>query len=122
VVSYNTSPVAEVVFASTPLTESPTGSIIAPGTCFRQIEFVGILKGTQQRKLAEQFVDFMLSVPFQEDMPLQMFVYPANQQAKLPEPYQKFAQLPEKPATLDPALIAKNRDAWIQSWTEAVLR
>jgi thiamine transport system substrate-binding protein len=122
VVSYNTSPVAEVVFSKTPLTESPVGSITAPDTCFRQIEFVGILKGTKQRALAEKFVDFMLSVPFQEDMPLQMFVYPANQQAKLPDSYQKFAQLPEKPATLDPALIAKNRDAWIKAWTETVLR
>jgi thiamine transport system substrate-binding protein len=122
VVSYNTSPVAEVVFAKTPPAEAPTGSIIAPDTCFRQVEFVGILKGTKQRAAAEKFIDFMLSQPFQEDMPLQMFVYPANQNAKLPEPFQKFAQLPEKPATLDPALIAKNRDAWIQAWTDAVLR
>jgi thiamine transport system substrate-binding protein len=122
VVSYNSSPVAEVVFSKTPLTESPTGSIIAPDTCFRQIEFVGILKGTKQRAMAEKFIDFMLSLPFQEDMPLQMFVYPANQKAKLPDQYQKFAKLPEKPATLDPAVIAKNRDAWIQAWTEAVLK
>ena len=122
VVSYNSSPVAEVVFAQTPPAEAPTGSITAPGTCFRQVEFVGILKGSGQRAAAEKFVDFMLSQPFQEDMPLQMFVYPANQNAKLPEPFQKFSQLPEKPAALDPALIAKNRDAWIQDWTQAVLR
>jgi thiamine transport system substrate-binding protein len=122
VVSYNSSPVAEVVFAQTPPDEPPTGSIVAANTCFRQVEFVGILKGTNQRAAAEKFVDFMLSEPFQEDMPLQMFVYPTNQNAKLPEPFQKFSQAPEKPASLDPELVAKNREAWIQAWTEAVLR
>lgn len=122
VVSYNSSPVAEVVFAKTPPAEAPTGSILGPNTCFRQIEFVGILKGTKQQALAQKFVDFMLSTSFQEDMPLQMFVYPVNQQAKLPEAFQKFSKLPEKPAVLAPDLIAKNRDAWIQAWSDAVLR
>jgi thiamine transport system substrate-binding protein len=76
VVSYATSPAAEVMFASSPLTDAPTASIIGPDTCFRQIEFVGILKGTRQTELARRFVDFMLSVEFQADIPGQMFVYP----------------------------------------------
>src|SRR5512133_2084816 len=92
VVSYGSSPVAEVVFAKNPPADAPTASIGGPNSCFRQIEFVGILKGTQQRAMAEKFVNFMLSQPFQEDVPLQMFVYPANQTAKLPESFQKFAQ------------------------------
>lgn len=122
VVSYNTSPVAEVVFAKNPPSESPVGSIIGADTCFRQIEFVGILKGTKQLALAEKFVDFMLDTTFQEDMPLQMFVYPTNQKAKLPDSYKKFAQLPDKPVTIDPAQIAQNRDKWIQAWTDAVIK
>lgn len=122
VVSYGSSPVAEVVFAETPLDEAPTGSIIGKNTCFRQIEFVGILKGTQQRALAEKFVDFMLGKTFQEDMPLQMFVFPVNQQAVLPEPFQKHAQIVEQPAMLTPDVIADNREAWIQAWDETVLR
>jgi thiamine transport system substrate-binding protein len=122
VVSYNSSPTAEVVFAEQPPADAPTVSIVAPGICCRQVEFVGILKGTKQRPLAEKFVDFMLGTAFQEDMPLQMFVYPANQKAALPEPFQKFSQAVEKPATMDPALIAKNRETWIQAWDEAVLR
>src|SRR3990170_2071309 len=100
VVSYASSPPAEVIFAETPLTEAPTASITAPGTCFRQIEFVGILSGTLQRALAEKFVDFMLSIPFQEDMPLQMFVYPVQPDAKLPEAFVKYAQVPQQPAAL----------------------
>ena len=97
------------------------GSILGPGTCFRQIEFVGILKGTQHLALAEKFVDFMLGVQFQEDMPLQMYVYPVNTAAKLPDVYVKYAQVPNQPAVLDPTLIAANRDGWIQAWTQAVL-
>jgi thiamine transport system substrate-binding protein len=122
VVSYGTSPAAEVVFAEKPLTAAPTASIVSPGSCFRQIEFVGILKGTQHRALAEKFADFMLSQQFQEDMPLQMFVYPVNPKAALPEAFIKYAQAVEQPATLAPDVIAAKRDAWIQAWTDVVLK
>ena len=100
VVSYGSSPAAEVIFAETPLNDAPTASILGPDTCFRQIEFVGILKGTQNRALAEKFVDFMLNKQFQEDMPLQMFVYPVNSNATLPDEFVKYAQTPDQPATI----------------------
>ena len=121
VLSYASSPAAEVVFAKDKPSDAPTASILGPDTCFRQVEFVGILAGTQKRALAEKFVDFMLRKPFQEDMPLQMFVYPTNTKATLPDEFVKYAQIPEKPATMDPAVIAKNRDAWIQAWSDLVL-
>jgi thiamine transport system substrate-binding protein len=122
VVSYATSPAAEVVFAETPLDDAPTASILGSDTCFRQIEFVGILKGTPNRALAEKFINFMLNKQFQEDMPLQMFVYPVNPDAILPDVFIKYAQSPTQPATLSPADIAANRDAWIQAWTNVVLK
>jgi thiamine transport system substrate-binding protein len=122
VVSYATSPAAEVVFAEPPLDDAPTASILGLDTCFRQIEFVGILKGTQQRALAEKFVDFMLSQEFQEDVPLQMFVYPVNPNAALPEAFIKYAQAPEQTAALAPDVIAAQRDTWIQAWTDVVLK
>lgn len=120
VVSYASSPAAEVFFASESLTESPTASIVADGMCFRQIEFVGILKNEQNRNLAEKFVDFMLSKQFQEDMPLNMFVYPVNQSAQLPEVFTQHAQVASQPADITYADIAANRDAWIESWVEAM--
>ena len=120
VVSYASSPAAEVFFASTPLTESPTASIVASGMCFRQIEFVGILKNGQNKELAQKFVDFMLSQTFQEDMPLNMFVYPINKNAKLPEVFVKYAQVAESPAVLSYSEIASNRDTWIEAWTAAM--
>ncbi len=121
VVTYDTSPAAEVIYASSPLTEAPTASIFGPDTCFRQIEFVGILKGTKHLDLAQKFVDFMLNRQFQEDMPLQMFMYPVNTDASLAQEFIKYAQIAPQPATLDPTVIAANRDQWIADWTAAVL-
>jgi thiamine transport system substrate-binding protein len=122
VVSYGTSPAAEVIYAEKKPDDAPTASILGPDTCFRQIEFVGILKGTQHRALAEKFVDFMLGQQFQEDVPLQMFVYPVNPNAALPEEFTKYSQAPEQAATLAPDVIAKNRDAWIEAWTNVMMK
>ncbi len=122
VLSYASSPAAEVYFAEKPLTESPTAAMIAAGTCFRQIEFVGILAGTPKRKLAENLIDFMLAVKFQEDIPLKMFVFPSNQKATLPELFLKYGKISDKPATIAPDDIAANREKWLTTWTETVLR
>ena len=121
VVSYATSPAAEVMFAQTPLTESPTASITAPDTCFRQIEFVGILKGAGQPDLARRFVDYMLGAAFQADVPGQMFVYPVLPGIPLPEAFTKYALVPDQPASLPPGEISQHRDDWIRAWTDAVL-
>ena len=122
VVSYASSPPAEVYFADPQPETAPTGSITADGMCFRQVEFVGILKGTQNLEAAQKFVDFLLSVSFQEDMPLQMFVFPVNPKAKLPEVFTKYAAIPQKPAVMDTADINQNREGWLQAWTETALR
>ena len=122
VVSYGSSPAAEVIFAEKKLDGAPTASILGQDTCFRQIEFVGILKGTQGRALAKKFVDFMLGKQFQEDVPLQMFVYPVNPNAVLPDEFTKYAQAPDQTALLAPDVIAEKRDAWIQAWTDVVLK
>jgi thiamine transport system substrate-binding protein len=122
VVSYASSPPVEVYFAEEPFEEAPTGVVTADGSCFRQIEFVGILAGTQNRDLAEQWIDFMLGKTFQTDIPLKMFVFPANDTAPLPEVFARFAEIPENPATVDPDAIEANREGWIQAWTRTVLR
>ena len=122
VVSYASSPPAVVYYAEKPLTEAPTAALVADNTAFRQIEFVGILKGTQEPQLAKKLVDFMLSKSFQEDIPLQMFVFPANSQAQLPEVFVKHAVVADKPAMVSPSAIEANRDRWIEAWTNVVLR
>jgi thiamine transport system substrate-binding protein len=122
VVSYGSSPPFEVLFAEEQLVDAPTAAITSPGTCFRQIEFVGILKGTTNRLLAEKWVDYMLSPAFQEDIPLNMYVFPVNSNAVLEETFQKYLEVPEVTADITPQMIAENREKWINEWTETVLR
>jgi thiamine transport system substrate-binding protein len=122
VISYGSSPPFEVIFAAAALDAPPTAAIVSDGSCFRQIEFVGILKGTQNRDLAEKWIDFMLSPEFQEDIPLQMFVFPVNENAELDEIFIQYLGIPENPAYVSPDAIAANREIWIQDWTEIVLR
>ena len=122
VVSYGSSPPFEVIFAEEPLDDAPTAAVTSPGTCFRQIEFVGILRGTTNRDLAEKWIDFMLSPSFQEDIPLNMYVFPVNKNAVLEETFQKHLVVPEITADITPAQIAENRETWINDWTETILR
>lgn len=121
VVSYGTSPAVEVVYAEQELDESPTASLVGENMCYRQIEFVGILKDTQQREMAEKFVDFMLGKTFQEDIPMNMFVFPANQNAQLPSEFVDYIQVPDQPAALPMDSIEANRDAWIKAWRDLIL-
>ncbi len=122
VVSYDSSPAFEVIYAETPIEEPPTAAVVSGETCFRQIEFVGILGGTQNRDLAEKWIDFMLSPAFQEDMPLQMFVFPVNPDAQLQDAFLDHLELPEVTSYVSPEDIAEKREAWLQDWTETVLR
>jgi thiamine transport system substrate-binding protein len=122
VVSYATSPAAEIYFSETPLKKAPTAAITGDVTCFRQIEFAGILKGTKKRGLSEKFIDYMISKEFQEDIPLQMFVFPANKTVNLPDIFKKYAKLAKKPAFVSYEAVSKNRSKWIEEWTRLMLR
>ncbi len=118
VVSYASSPPAEVIYADPPVTEAPTGVVLAG--CFRQIEFAGILAGTPVPNAARQLVDFMLGLTFQEDIPLNMFVFPANEKAELPDEFVRYTQIPDQPAAVAPGEIDANRSRWIEEWIEVV--
>lgn len=118
VVSYASSPAAEVFFSETKPAQAPTGVVIENGSAFRQIEFAGILKGSSNIDLAKKTMDFILSKEFQEDIPLQMFVFPVNPEAALPGVFEKHARITKEPALLDPRLIDTTRDVWIREWTE----
>ena len=122
VVSYGSSPPFEVIESNSSDAVPSTAVVTGNGSCFRQIEFVGILRGTKNRDLSERWIDFMLSTKFQEDMPLQMYVFPVNSNAKLDVTFQKFLSIPENPAFVSPEEIAANREAWINAWREIVLR
>ncbi|MGW0556981.1 thiamine ABC transporter substrate-binding protein [Streptomyces sp. NPDC002926] len=120
VVSYASSPPAEVLFSEPQPAEAPTG--VATGTCFRQTEFAGLLKGAKNEVGGKALLDFLVSKKFQEDMPLNMFVNPVVKGAKLPEVFTKFGAVADKPETVAPDTIAKNREQWVRSWSSLVLK
>jgi thiamine transport system substrate-binding protein len=117
VVSYGSSPPSEV--SDPAATTSPTA--VMESSCFRQVEFVGILAGTKHRLAAQKLIDFLLTDAFQADMPGQMYVFPARTETKVPDAWAKFAVLPKTPLVVAPADIATNRDKWIKQWNDAVL-
>lgn len=119
VTSYASSPVADVVYSDPPRDEPVIG--VVPRSCFRQVEFAGILRGTRRPEAAARLVDFMLSPEFQSDVPLNMFVTPVNPDAKIPEVYRAHTAEVD-PVTMTPAQIEAGRDRWTQRWTEIVLR
>jgi thiamine transport system substrate-binding protein len=120
VTSYASSPVVEVLYADPPVDVAPTGVIA--DSCFRQVEFAGILRGTDHPEAAAKLVDFLLSPTFQEDIPLNMFVEPANETAVLPDVFVQHRTEIAAPLTLDPAAIEAGRSEWTERWTEIVLR
>ena len=122
VVSYTTSPAAEVFYSEGAYTEPPTGNVLGAGTAFLQIEGIGILRGTDNVELAQHFVDFALDLQFQQDFPTRMWVFPANAVAETPDVFAQFSEVPDSPASLDPARIAESRDTWIDEWAKVMLR
>jgi thiamine transport system substrate-binding protein len=114
VVSYASSPPAEVLFSEVPTDTAPTG-VMTEG-CYRQVEYAGILAGTEHEELAGRLIDHMLSAGFQELVPETWFVFPVNGEAELPPVFATHAVIPGDPARLDAETIAANRDRWIDEW------
>ncbi|MCY4061820.1 MAG: thiamine ABC transporter substrate-binding protein [Chloroflexi bacterium] len=122
VVSYASSPPAEVYYSEDPDAGAITGAIVGDNMCFRQVEYVGILAGATNEAAARLFVDFMLSPAFQEELPLNMFVFPVREDIMLPAVFAEHALIPENPAFVEPADIEANREDWVQAWMEVMLR
>jgi len=118
VVSYATSPAAEMTFAD-PVPDSPPTSALLD-TCFRQVEYAAVLDGAEHEDAARAFVDFMLTKRFQEDVPAQMFVYPVVAGTALPDVFEKYASTPVDPIVMDPATIDAGRERWLREWRDVV--
>lgn len=115
VVSYSSSPPDTIAKgASTPTTSAVLG------TCFRQIEYVGVLQGAANPAGAQAFVRFMVSKQAQETMPDNMYVYPVNKAAKLPADWARFAPIAPKPWSLPASEITARRSAWLREWRDLV--
>jgi thiamine transport system substrate-binding protein len=120
VVSYGSSPPAEVIFADPPRSDAPTA--VVESTCFRQVEFSGVLRGTKHEHEARQLLDFLISERFQRELPLTQFVYPARTGIALPPEFTKFTVVPTTTLSLPEQTIAADRQKWQDEWTTIVLR
>ena len=120
VVSYATSPAAEVIFAAKPPTSAPTAAVTA--SCFRQVELAGVLDGAKNVDGAHALIDFMLTDRFQAALPESMFVLPVRTGTPLPDAFRRYAASPPTPLELPSTEIGENRDRWIDEWTQTVLR
>ena len=119
VVSYASSPPAEVIYADPPVDTPPTG--VVTSSCYRQIEFAGVLSGAANPGGARALIDFMLTPTFQDDVPLNMFVFPVAESATLPPEFVDHAEIATDPHILEPSDVESKRNEWTERWVQIVL-
>jgi len=121
VVSYATSPAAEVFYSKTKITESPTASLNLAGGVFRQVEGVALIKGTAQRDAALKFVDFLRSAAVQEALQTSMWMYPVRGKTARAEVL-RHAVEPTQFEAPSAQVIATKGSEWVARWTKVVLK
>jgi len=87
---------------------------------YQQIEVAGMLRSSQQKRLAAEFLEFMLSDDFQKIIPTTNWMYPAAAgETVLPA---EFADLidPSPALLLDEKRVAGERRAWVDEWLEVM--
>ena len=120
VVSYGSSPPVEVIYGDPVPETAPTG--VLDTTCFHQVEFAGILRGTKHAESAGKLIDFLVSKEFQEQLPLALFVYPVREGTTLPPEWVRWAVRPAEPLKVAPDEIEQHSEEWINTWTDVVVR
>jgi thiamine transport system substrate-binding protein len=113
VVSYSSSPPFTIPKGA----DKPTTSALL-GTCFRQVEYAGVLKGASNPKGAQEFIDFMLQKQFQAALPDNMYVYPVDTSVALPADWAKWAPTSPHPVAMSPADITAHRAEWLRDWRD----
>ncbi|MDP3923346.1 MAG: thiamine ABC transporter substrate-binding protein [Hydrogenophaga sp.] len=123
VVSYASSPAAEVFYAKEKLSESPTGNLFLKGGVFRQVEGVALVKGGNPaaREAAGRFIEFMRSAPVQQALQTSMWMFPAEAGAARVDVMQQHASEPTRFDNPPAAQMAQSK-AWLQRWTKVVLK
>ncbi|MEO8546028.1 MAG: thiamine ABC transporter substrate-binding protein, partial [Burkholderiaceae bacterium] len=121
VVSYASSPAAEVFYSKEKISEPPTASLFLKGGVFRQVEGVALVKGGQQSEAAGKFIEFMRSPAVQEALQTTMWMYAAEPGTPRPE---VLRHAPEPAAFDNPSqeLIARKGADWVSRWTRVVLK
>lgn len=115
VVSYATSPPAEIVYAADPKPTKPSTSVMTDG-CYRQVEYAGVLAGAANPAGARAVIDWLISPQVQQDVPLNMFVFPARTDTPLPQVFTDFAARVSEPLQLPQAQVASSLADWLDAW------
>jgi thiamine transport system substrate-binding protein len=115
VVSYDSSPAFTVSGGMT-----TTSALL--DTCFRQVEYAGVLDGAANPDGAEALVDFLLTPEVQAALPDAMYVFPVDSSVEIPSSWARFAEQPEHPYEVDPVSIAEHRDEWLREWSDVTSR
>ena len=121
VVSYATSPAAEVFYSKEKITEPPTGVLFLKGGVFRQVEGVALINGGGQREAAVRFIEFMRSPAVQEALQTSMWMFPAVPGIPRAEVMRHAAE-PASFDTLSSEVIAEKGAEWVSRWTKVVLK
>ena len=121
VVSYASSPAAEVFYSKEKISEPPTGSLALKGGVFRQVEGVALVKGGAQREAAQKFMEFMRSAAVQQALQTEMWMFPAEPSVARVDAMRHAVE----PVAFDnppPEVIAEKGTAWVSRWTRVVLK
>lgn len=108
-----------VSYSSSPAYEHQTE--VLTGTCFRQVEYAGVLAGAQNEVGARKFVDFLLSKDVQAQIPETMYMNPIDPDVKLPADWTTYAATVTDPIQVPVADLATKREQWIKAWTAEVV-
>ncbi|MEN9710082.1 MAG: hypothetical protein RL441_74 [Actinomycetota bacterium] len=119
VVSYATSPVAEYVYAAEPKPTAVSTAVVTEG-CFRQIEYAGVLRGTEHPAEARKVVDWMVSKKFQDEVATNMFVFPALKTATIPDEFTKFSGVVSRPGVLPTNDIESAIPTLLEQWNRVM--
>ena len=121
VVSYASSPAAEVFYSKVKPTEPPTGSLSLPGGVFRQVEGVALVKGAGERAAARQFVQFLRSTAVQQALQTEMWMFPVDATVARADAL-RHAVEPTAYDSPSQQAIAQQGGAWVARWTKVVLK
>ncbi|MFM5803626.1 thiamine ABC transporter substrate binding subunit [Aeromonas veronii] len=114
VLSYTTSPAYHLIAESKPQYQA---AAFEEGH-YRQVEVAAKLKSAKQEKLADQFLQFMVSPAFQQEIPTGNWMYPVIDMP-LPKGFEQMITV-AKPLAFSSDEVAANRKGWIREWLQAV--
>ena len=121
VISYASSPAAEVFYSKVKLSEAPTVSLALKGGVFQQVEGVALVKGGGQTEAAGKFIEFLRGTPVQQALQTTLWMLPATPGTPKAD---VLKHSPEPTAFDNPTAdqMAQHSSAWVARWTKVVLK